>query len=121
MNQDFKIISERLKNDLGLNSFKELAEKLNIEHNRFRACRKQNTIPYFELLQFCDEQGLNHKWVLFGQGEMFISDIESENKRLKKEKIDLENKLGTSLDKLANLDDEGKKMVDRLLGGLDNG
>ena len=87
---EIRVIKERLKTILKLETDVELSEILGINYSTFRTRLKNGTIPYGEIIEYCYENEININWVLYGKG------------------------LRNSKNEVVKLDDETLKLVDDL-------
>ena len=65
--EKFGLIADRLKKKLGLNTDKDLAEKLGLKPTTFNARKKVGSIPYSEIMDLASCYKLDLNWVFNGE------------------------------------------------------
>ena len=65
---DIVTIIDRLKKLKALESDTAVADLLGIKHSAFAERKRRSSIPFEEIVSFCDKEGLNIDWVLTGAG-----------------------------------------------------
>ncbi|MBI5286351.1 MAG: helix-turn-helix domain-containing protein [Deltaproteobacteria bacterium] len=68
---DFIKIIDRLKGLRGLKSDTAIAEMLGMGQSTFAERKRRNSIPYGEIINFCDKEGLSLDWLLAGEGPQY--------------------------------------------------
>lgn len=68
--RDFIKIIDRIKNFKGLKSDISVAETLGMTQSTFAERKRRGSIPYEELIIFCDKEGISLNWLLTGEGEI---------------------------------------------------
>ena len=81
----FLDVLSRMKEVKGYKREKEIAKALNLKQNTLSTYKNRNSIPYEQLVAYCEENGINIRWLLIGEGEPFI-DRGGEGKKHKKQK-----------------------------------
>ncbi len=66
---DIVTIIDRIKTLKSLESDTAIADLLGIKRSAFAERKRRSSIPYEELVSFCEREGLNIDWLLTGEGE----------------------------------------------------
>ncbi len=61
-------IVDKLKKFKGLKSDTAVAEILNLNQSAFAERKRRNSIPYIEIINFCDSEGVSLDWLLLDRG-----------------------------------------------------
>ncbi len=66
--REFEKIIERIKSFKGLRYDIDVAELLGMTQSAFAERKRRNSVPYEELIEFCDNEGVPYDWLLEGRG-----------------------------------------------------
>ncbi len=69
--KEFIEIIERIKAEIGSKNDYDVAEALDMKQNAFSLRKKRGSIPYEEIISFCDKINLSYDWVLCGIGPKY--------------------------------------------------
>ncbi len=76
----FAEIIELIKETKNLKKDKEVAVILQIEYKRLATAKSRNSLPYEELITFCNKENISLNWLLTNQGNKKIGDQSREYK-----------------------------------------
>jgi phage repressor protein C with HTH and peptisase S24 domain len=63
----------RLKSLTGLDNESIIAEKLGMSRTAFAERKRRGSIPYEELVRFCDTNSISFNWLFYGEGPLYKS------------------------------------------------
>jgi hypothetical protein len=75
----FRLITERLKRKLLLNTDKALAEKIGLQPKAFNARKQAGSIPYPEILDLANHYNIDLNWLLTREGSIYKDTIPEPN------------------------------------------
>ncbi|MDY6857399.1 MAG: S24 family peptidase [Thermodesulfobacteriota bacterium] len=81
--RNINLILDEIKKIKGFVKDSELANLLKVKPNVISTWKSRNTIPYKNLITFCDSEGYSIKWLLYGEGSMYVTSPENEQKSSK--------------------------------------
>jgi hypothetical protein len=106
-NLSFSKINKNLKSIFGLRFNKEVAERIGMSEDSYKQRKKENSVPFKEIILCCDKEGWSPNWIFWNQGPQ------------KREKISEEKTISLSeLRQLVLFLDGNVDTLDRLLSFL---
>ncbi len=72
-NKKFNIsdIIKRIKSEMGLKTDSEVANLLGMQRTTLAERKRQNSVPYKEIVMFSDKENFNLSWLLYGEGAKY--------------------------------------------------
>ncbi|HRP02926.1 MAG TPA: helix-turn-helix domain-containing protein [Candidatus Kapabacteria bacterium] len=110
-------VLERLKKVLKIKTDTDLNDKLELNKNTISIWKHRNTLDYLALIAFCNNDNININYILTGDGEPYIENVESLKNKIKEleetiKKIDILE--GQDNKNLASLDAEVRDLRSKL-------
>ena len=68
MNMNLIEIIDRMKQLMNIKNDSDVAELLNINQSTFAERKRRNSVPYEEIIKFCDKQHIAIDYILLGKG-----------------------------------------------------
>ena len=65
---DITTITDKIKELKGLKSDTAVAEVLKMNQSTFAERKRRNSIPYEEIISFCDREGISLDWLMLNRG-----------------------------------------------------
>src|SRR5690606_27314989 len=86
MSQNAKLIIQRIRQGLNINSDKEFCLMLGIKQNTLSTWKKRDTLDFNKIISLCEQNNLDLNEIFFNEDDICdskVSDIEKENAKTK--------------------------------------
>ncbi len=110
--KEFIKIIERIKAEIESKNDYDVAEALDMKQNAFSLRKKRGSIPYEEIISFCDKINLSYDWILRGIRPKYHLEPEvSLLKESHQEYMVIDKYIKSILELLRDMDEDQKRSI----------